>query len=465
VRKFRISKTVLLAGAGALAISGATGLAIAKAAPKAAASEHQVVTGPVAEYWVSTTTSTGMTLSGMAGGGGRPSLGSMMNMMKGGVTHTLRLQLGSSQAAAGDPGADHLPPAALGAGNDLPLYYKAPAAQKPAEYQPSEDRPQQGEPPKGKILIFWGCGEHAPAGQPMVIDLSKLTDPAARMAMVSKMIPAQPVALDAVHPPSPDRWKSYGEWPNEKSRTGLDGNSSLLGAHVVKGNYSPQINFTLAQTQDFMAPIQVTGNTRDATGAVPLQWQSIPGARGIIASVMGSGGKDADGGAIIVMWTSAQSQIGWTGLAADYLTPHDEERLVASKILLPGEATSCTVPAEVASPAGAHGEAGLLYTMTAYGGEANFAYPPRPEDPKTPWNIQWETKVRYKTTTGGLLGRNLGGGGGAGFMGMGGGDAGAASAGASSSAAATDNGKKKKSSLFGDMVKSKLGSMLPGGGG
>jgi hypothetical protein len=405
-----------------------------------------------------------MTLSGMTGGGGRPSLGSMMDMMKGGVSHTMRLQLGSSQAAAGDPNADHLPPTALDAGKDLPLYYKAPAIQKtqPADYQP-EDRPQQSEPPKGKILIFWGCGEHAPQGQPVIIDLSKLTDPAARMAMVAKMVPAQPVALDAVHPPAPDRWKSYGEWPNEKSHTGLDANSSLLGAHVVKGNYSPDISFTLAQAQDFMAPIQVTGNTRDAAGAVPLQWQAIPGAKGIIASVMGSGGKDADGGAIIVIWTSAQSQMGWTGLAADYLTPHDEERLVASKILLPGEATSCTVPAEVASPAGAQntsmGQGGLLYTMTAYGGEANFAYPPRPEDPKTPWNVQWETKVRYKTTTGGLLGRTMGGGG---FMGMGGGDAGAASGGASSSAAATDNGKKKKGSLFGDMVKSGLSGMIPG---
>ncbi len=425
---------------------------------KAAPAPHQVVTGPVAQYWVSTTTSSGMSLAGM-GSGERPSLGSMMNMMKGGVTHTMRLQLGSSQAASGDPSADHMPPTALDAGKDLPLYYQAPAVQRTAATaEPESDAPHQGEPPKGKILIFWGCGEHAPKDQPAVIDLSKLADPSARMAMVAKMMPAQPVALDPVHPPSADKWKTYGEWPNVKSRTALDGNSSLLGAHLVKGNYSPDINFTLAQDQDFMAPIQVTGNARDAQGAVPLQWQAIPGAHGIIASVMG-GGKDSDGGSIVVIWTSAQSQMGWTGLAADYLTPHDEERLIAARTLLPGDAMSCTVPAEVANATGSQG--GLLYTMTAYGGEANFAYPPRPEDPKVAWNIQWETKVRYKTTTGGMLGHSMGGGG---LMGGGNAQATPTSGQGSSSSAAPDT-QKKKSSLFGDLVKQRLGAMIPGGGG
>lgn len=443
-----MSKKLLLGCAAiALAVAGITSVAIAATKPAASsASTHQVVTGPVAEYWVSTTTSTGLSLSGL-GGGGRPSLGSMMNMMKGGVSHSMRLQLGSTNAASGDPTGDHLPPAALDAGNDLPLYYKAPVAQKET-YTPEQhdDTPQQSEPPKGKILIFWGCGEHAPKNQPVVIDLSKLTDPSERMTMMSKMMPA-PVQLDQIHPPSPDRWKTYGEWPNIKSKTGLGANSSLLGAHTVKANYSPQIDFTLAQDQDFMAPIQIAGNNRDGEGAIPLTWTALGNAKGIILSAIGSGGKDADGGSILIMWTSAQSQMGWTGLAADYLTPHDSERLVASKVLLPGTATACTVPAEVTGQT-----QGMMYSMTAYGGEANFAYPPRPEDLKTPWNIQWETKVRYKTTTGGILGQSTGGG------------WGGAQSGASNSSSSSDGGKKKKGFGFGDMVKQGLGSMIPGGG-
>ena len=437
-------------GSTILLVIGGGGISLAQAAP----AEHQTVTGPVAEYWVSTTTSTGISAAGLAGGG-RPSLGSMMNMMRGGVTHTMHLQLGSSLNASGDPSADHLPPVALDGGKDLPLFYKVPVSEKTVPSDNQGEPSQPSEPPKGKILIFWGCGEHAPKNQPTVIDLSKLADPAARMALIAKMSPVQPVPLDTVRPPSPDRWKTYGEWPNQKSRVGLDGNSSLLGAHLVKGNYSPDINFTLAPNQDFMAPITIISNSRDGDGAVPLQWHAVPGARGIIASAMG-GGKDSDGSSLVVVWTSAQSQMGWTGLAADYLTPHDEDRLITAKLLLPGDATSCTVPAEVLNATGAQGA--LFYSMTAYGGEANFAYPARPQDAKTPWNIQWETKVRYKTTTGGMLGRTMTGDGG--FMGAQSNEA--SEAGASVSTAAGDPSKKKKGSLFGDMVKQGLSAMVPG---
>ena len=34
--------------------------------------------------------------------------------------------------------------------------------------------PQGYEKPKGRMLIYWGCGEHVGAGQPTVIDFSKL---------------------------------------------------------------------------------------------------------------------------------------------------------------------------------------------------------------------------------------------------------------------------------------------------
>ena len=73
------------------------------------------------------------------------------------------------------------------------------------------------------------------------------------------------------------------------------------------------------------------------------------------------------------------------------------------------QTTTCTVPKEAADAA----KAGFLQ-MVAYGHEANFSYPPRPANPKTPWNIQWEVKVRYKSTTGGLLGQAMPGMGGAG---------------------------------------------------
>ena len=415
----RLSVVCVVAGAGLVL------LPVNAATPKkAGAPAKQVVTGPVAEYWVDTATSSGMTM-----GAGKPSMSSIMGMMGGGdnVHHSLFLRLGSSQVASGEAAANHLPPAGLGSGN-LPLYYQP---GKPVKHDYAPGEPGDHETPKGKILIFWGCGAHAPAGQPLVIDLAKITDPTQRQTMALSMF--KPVTLDAVHPPSPSTFKTYGEWPNSKSTKDIKG--SLVGSHAVKGNYSPQIDFTLSQAQDFMDPINVTGNATDATGATRLTWTAIPGAKGIVATAVGGG--QQNGETVVVMWTSAQVQTGWMGMAPDYLTANDIDRLLGNKALLPGEATTCTVPAEVGKAV-----QGAIYGLTAYGGEANFVYPPRPADVKTPWNIQWETKVRYRTTTGGMLGQTMG------MMGANSSD---------DSAPAGDKKKKKKGFGLGDMVKAGAG--------
>lgn len=411
-------------------MSGIFALNPAVAAPKkaaAAAPVKQVVTGPIAEYWVDTATTSGMTM-----GGGKPSMSSMMSMMSGGsnVHHSLYLRLGSSQLASGAASADHLPPSGLGV-DHLPLSYQP---GKPVKHDETPGQPGQAETPKGKILIFWGCGQHAPASQPLVIDLAKITDPAQRQTMALAMF--KPVTLDSVRPPSPSTFKSYGEWPNSKSTKDIKGDASLLGVHTIKGNYSPQIDFTLSQAQDFMAPIDVTGNTKDASGATRLDWSAIPGAKGIVATAVGGG--QQNGETVVVMWTSAQIQTGWMGMAPDYLTANDIDRLLGNKALLPGVTTTCTVPAEVGKAV-----QGAIYGITAYGGETNLAYPPRPADPKTPWNIQWETKVRYRTATGGMLGQAMG------MMG--------AADDKSGDQPAGDKKKKKKGFGLGDIVKAGAG--------
>jgi len=455
----RLRGSALILSAAAIGVL-TLGASAPKTAVSAAAAPKQVVTGPVSVYWIDAATSSGFGMGGFSGG--RPSMGSMMNMMSGGASHTLRLRLGSNVNQA-DPQADHLPPAALGVSNDLPLYYKRPVTTNEpyTPYEPSE--PSQPEQPHGKILIFWGCGEHAPKTQPLVIDLSKITDPAAAQAMMKQMAPQ--VTLETTHPPSPDTYRSFGEWPNEKNHDAVPGNGSLVGAHTVKGNYTPQINLTIDQAHDFLAPIDVTGNNRDAAGAVPLTWQAVPNARAFVASVIG-GGNDT-----MVMWTSAAANTGWMFAAPDYMTPGDIDRLTAQNILLPGTATGCTVPAEVVNAVGGggRGEGGEMYSITAYGGEANYAYPERPADPKVAWNIQWETKIRYRSSTGGILGQPMPGGQGgmmgAMFGGRGGdddsGDSASQSSSDSSSSSADNGKKKKKSSMFGNMVKQGLGSFIP----
>jgi hypothetical protein len=67
---------------------------------------------------------------------------------------------------------------------------------------------------------------------------------------------------------------------------------------------------------------------------------------------------------------------------------------------MPPSSTECAVPGEVVSRAGGT----PMLSFIAYGPEANFAQPPRPSDPKIPWEIQWTAKARFKSTAQLMLG-------------------------------------------------------------
>ena len=57
--------------------------------------------------------------------------------------------------------------------------------------------------------------------------------------------------------------------------------------------------------------------------------------------------------------------------------------------------TSCVVPIEVrqATPDFRVG------TLTAFGPEEDFSYPPRPASASTPWHLQWTARIRHRSTT------------------------------------------------------------------
>jgi hypothetical protein len=400
-----VGATALAAGA-AMAQSKPTAKGLAK--PQAV---HQVVTGPVAVYWMSAQTSSGFG-AGMTGGGaggpgggrgGRPSMGAMMGMMTGGglggggAQHNLILQLGSSRKPTGAPQAEHLPPQGLGAGASLPLV--TPTAQPSQKVEETPSMPREYQKPKGKMLIFWGCGDHARPNQPLVIDFAQMADgkmPAGLEAL------SRGLGVTPMQPPSPSRNATYGEWPNEKTRTTVPGRGSLIGEHTIRGTYSPDIHFALSQNQDFLAPLQLTTNAIGPMGSAQLGWNSVAGAGGYLATAIGGGGEDQT----VVLWTSSEIQASAFALP-DYLSNSDLNRLVASKALMGPQTTACSVPKEVVQAA-PH----ALVQLAAYGQETNLSYPARPEDPKIPWNIEWAVKVRYKSQTGGMLGMAMPGMGG-----------------------------------------------------
>jgi hypothetical protein len=362
-----------------------------------AASATQPVTGPVAVYWISASTSTGV--GGMGAGGGRPDAATMMAMRQGhrsdpnAVSHTLVLQLGSSRKPeGGDASAEHDPPPGLGVGPSLPLI--APQAQVHEE-QPGP--PPQYQTPRGRMLIFWGCGEHAGPGQPFVIDFASLGSEEGGRRFKGLMTS---LGINAMQPPSPARNATYGEWPNQQSAVQVPADGSLQGPHQIHGNYSPAINFTLAADQDFLPPFQLTQNQRNPSGSASLGWHHVDGAKGYFATMIG-GQAGADGGSDVVMWTSSATQAPAFGMA-EYLGDGEIARLVASHVLMAPDQTGCTIPQEAVTAVGRAG----LFNLVAYGGDSNISSPPRPAPPQ-PWHVAWEVKIRYRSATSGIVGMDL----------------------------------------------------------
>src|SRR5687767_14569363 len=111
--------------------------------------------GGTATYWMTAETSSGM--AAMAGGGGNPA--AMAAAMVGGrggqasYVRNLNLQLGTGRRPAGEPTAEHLPPAGLQAGPSLPLVTPR-TAPAPVAMQ---GMPGNMQRPQGRMLIYWGC--------------------------------------------------------------------------------------------------------------------------------------------------------------------------------------------------------------------------------------------------------------------------------------------------------------------
>jgi hypothetical protein len=352
--------------------------------------------GGTATYWMSAETTSGMAAMAGAGGGQPPSRGSMLGAMisgrgpgganNPGYVRSLKLELGSPRRPAGPPAADHFIPPALGAGASLPLV--SPVRSQPVA--PTGAMPNYGDGAmNGRILIYWGCGDHARPGQPLELDFARLRSGQMPPGMAAN-------GLRPMIPPSQTSAATFGEWPNPRSNATIPANGSLVGAHRIAGNYSPEINFSLAPGQDFLPPIRLTSNTPAPSGAVPLAWNAVTNARAYFVMAMGTAGDNT-----MIMWTSSEVQIGMMA-AMDYLAPEEITRLLAQRVLLQPTATQCTVPAEVAGRVQA---ASLM--MTAFGPEANFSAPERPARAPRGWAPDWTVKLRTRSAYMGMLGQDL----------------------------------------------------------
>ena len=333
--------------------------------------QNQQVKPPIAVYWMSVETSAGMGMAMPAGMGGF-----MPSGMQGGKR--MKLDLGSSLSSSGTPRADHTIPAGLNMGQSLPLL--TPQTERAQGSRTERDTDARYEQPKGRMLIYWGCGETVRSGQPVVIDFAKPGSGEGARAMRSRNV-SRPTG------PAQGRNRTYGEWPNPENSTAVPQQATLRGEHIVVGSYTPEIKFAVGERYDFMAPVAFEPVRKTSAGAFQVKWQAIPTAIGYFATATGHGETQND----VVMWSSSEVQEMGSALM-DYLPAADVQRLIREKVVMVPQTTECAVPA------GIFNAEGTMFNFIGYGDELNVVHPPRPKDPRQVWEQEYAVKLRLKST-------------------------------------------------------------------
>ena len=108
-------------------------------------------------------------------------------------------------------------------------------------------------------------------------------------------------------------------------------------------------------------------------------------------------------GGDFVLWSS--SETGDTGMGMfDYLPNPIIDRWLKERVLLQPDVTQCALPKGIFAGRDGRAAEGAMLRMMAYGGESNFAFPPRPSDPRAAWEPEWAVRVRLKSHTMAMLG-------------------------------------------------------------
>ena len=176
------TRTTLGATSGA-SFSAAFGAALLVAG-SAASAQSQVVKPPISQAWIDVATFSGMGMPGMGGMGGANPMAMMGSMFGGGGgKNTFGMTQGGSAGRWLDvtlytsrnpalPEATQAVPAATQLAPSLKLV--SPKAEKRKPPPPGDESVEEPdyERPKGKISLYWGCGDKVRAGQPRVLDMA-----------------------------------------------------------------------------------------------------------------------------------------------------------------------------------------------------------------------------------------------------------------------------------------------------
>ena len=366
------------------------------AGPVAAQAPAQKVSPPIAQAWIDVATFSGMGMpmgGGGGGGAGANPMAALGGLFGGGggaganaFGHT---QTGSAGRYVDVTLATRNNPTLAEAQQAVPAGFLSPALKlqapppggKPVPDTDDEVVPQETERPRGRILMYWGCGATVRAGQPRVLDAAT-----ASATDFARFFQSRRATQRGAHSQS-----GRPVWPSKIDTRMVPATASLAGEHTFSGNGVPDgFRFQIPAQNDLMPSLDL--QQAENGGATDLRWAAAPTARAYFAAAMGGGEKEE-----MILWTSSElPEVGF-GLI-DYQTNAAVDRWLREKVLLAPSTTSCTIPKGVFSGQGA------MLRLIGYGNELNLAYPPRPTDPKLPWNPQWAVKLRVKTVAQSMLG-------------------------------------------------------------
>ena len=261
-----------------------------------------------------------------------------------------------------------------------------------------------------KISEYWGCGATVRPGQPKVATFKvkggTINAKGGMQGMDFQSTGSLSKGLFA-----PDRdvdlKPGYVYWPNRKYGTQVPSGARLAGDHKIVGDGIPaSMQFEVQQASDFMAKLALRSQG-EMTDAVDLSWPTVDRARayfitGMHMEVTGENSYS------LVTWSSADVAGAGSDLHS-YLSGSYIDKWLKQKVLLPATATNCTIPKGIfASAPGNQGAMPGMLMMTAYGPESWITYPPKPADPKQPWNPEWSVRLRAKSSTMSILGMDFG---------------------------------------------------------
>ncbi len=383
-----------------------SGIAVACAFVSDAA-EQQPSKPPIAQVWIDlSTVSSNMPNMGAMRGGAGAMMGNMFgggggnNANGGNAFGNTRMMGGAGRwmdvtlMTRNNPSLQNATQAVPDGSKLAPtLALVSPEGTPPPVVPKNQPREEEKEPdpefkkPKGKIYLYWGCGDTVREGQPKVLDMAT-----AGPQDFAAFFQSRHATTKGTHstPGQPD-------WPNKTDSRMIAPDATLVGQHTFTGDGVPDgFKLNIDEMHDLMPAIDLSNHDTDS--ATVLDWNAIAGARAYFLSSMSSRGEGE-----MVIWSSSEMPDFGMGLI-DYQPNGSIDGWLREKVLLAPTVTECAVPKEAL---GKHG----MIRMIAYGNELNVAYPAPPKNPKQVWEPQWAAKVRLKSVTMQILGmqnRNAG---------------------------------------------------------